>query len=144
MLPGKVSQIIGKKEDMTCYRRIIVFLSAVFFTSVSYAGVEVPPNDELRTLIKSYRNETGETGETIAYIPIKKPCVNGIFKGKHTEYCFINKGEDLSKSDKMGFYVTLKDAVNGSVTFSYDTLWYSQNCRIFLDKQKISCDKPYG
>ncbi|NRD71799.1 hypothetical protein HQQ94_00720 [Shewanella sp. VB17] len=106
--------------------------------------MKVPPSDELRTLVKSYDNQNAITGITIAYVPIKKPCINIIYKGKHTEHCFVNKGEDLSNSDKMGFYVTLQNAVRDAVTFSYDTLWYSMNCRIFIDENKISCDKPYG
>lgn len=127
------------------YKKFLCF-SAILFSCVSYAEINIPPNNELRTLMKSYNNDTGETGGTIGYIPIKKPCVNFIYKNKYTEYCFVNKDEDLSNSDKMGFYVRLENISNGRLNFSYNTPWYSKYCRISDRKEsrKLTCKDAFG
>ncbi|WP_216602395.1 hypothetical protein, partial [Vibrio aestuarianus] len=51
-------------------------------------------------------------------------------------WCVINENENLSNSDKQGFYITLKSVSKSDVIFSYDTLWYSMSCRIFTEDKK--------
>ncbi|MDE1231331.1 hypothetical protein [Vibrio aestuarianus] len=128
---------------MTTYN--LMFHCTFLLSCSSYVGeFLIPPSNELRTLIKSYDNQTGKTGDNVAYIPIGKPCLNVVTNGKHYEYCVINENENLSNSDKQGFYITLKSVSKSDVSFSYDTLWYSMSCRIFTEDQKIECDEPYG
>lgn len=119
-------------------------LMFMFWSSAAFAKWELPPSSEIRELQQSYNNRTGETGTTIAYIPINKPCLNVVAEGEHKEFCFIDSTtEDLSKSDKMGFYISLSTTVSSAVAFEYNTLWYSKRCRYYVGKEIPTCDEPY-
>lgn len=121
-----------------------LFVFFVIFSSVLSASDKLPSSLEIRELKQSYRNRTGDTGTLIAYIPIKKPCLNILSKSKHTEFCLIDSTtEDLSKSDKAGFFITLSSVGAESVSFEYHTMWYSKKCSYFISREKPTCEQPY-
>ncbi len=109
--------------------------------SLQAVGGSIPSSSELRSLLRSYDIQTGNISETIAYIPIDKPCLNLLARSEHYEYCVINEGEKLSNGDKEGFFITLDSVSESSVIFSYNTIWYSVNCLLSITDKKIKCDK---
>ncbi len=109
--------------------------------SLQAVGGSIPSSSELRSLLRSYDIQTGNISETIAYIPIEKPCLNLLARNEHYEYCVINEGENLSNGDKEGFFITLDSVSESSVSFSYNTIWYSVNCLLSITDKKIKCDK---
>ncbi|MCX9542319.1 hypothetical protein IG509_12550 [Vibrio cholerae] len=109
--------------------------------SLQAVGGSIPSSSQLRSLLRSYDIQTANIGETIAYIPIEKPCLNLLARNEHYEYCVINEGENLSNGDKEGFFITLDSVSESSVSFSYNTIWYSVNCRLSISDKKIKCDK---
>ncbi|MGD8122953.1 hypothetical protein [Vibrio sp. TRT 2004] len=121
-----------------------MFCCLVVFSNITLASNKLPNSLEIRELKQNYDNRTGNTGELIAYIPIKRPCLNVLSGEKHKEFCFIDSTtEDLSKSDGAGFFITLSIVANESVSFEYHTLWYSKRCSYFTFKEKPTCDEPY-
>ncbi|MEZ8576775.1 hypothetical protein BCU90_08755 [Vibrio lentus] len=122
-----------------------LFIFFVIFSSVISANEKLPSSLDIRELKQSYQNATGDTGKLIAYIPIKKPCLNVLSEDEHKEFCFIDGSttEDLSKSDKSGFFITLSSVGLESVSFEYHTMWYSTRCRYFTFREKPTCDEPY-
>lgn len=123
--------------------RHFLLVFSVFFSNVIAASNQLPPSYELRDLKTNYTIQDG-VGETIAYIPIKKPCLNVLFGGTHKEFCFIDSTtEDLSKTEGAGFYISLDTVSSKSVSFEYNTYWYSKRCRYYLDSEKPTCDQPY-
>ncbi|MGD8232683.1 hypothetical protein [Vibrio sp. TRT 1302] len=121
-----------------------MFCYLLYFSSITLASDTLPTSLEIRELKQNYDNRTGNTGELIAYIPIKKPCLNVLSGEKHKEFCFIDSTtEDLSKSDGAGFFITLTNLSNERVSFEYHTLWYSKKCKYYIYKEIPTCDDPY-
>lgn len=121
-----------------------LFIFFVIFSSVISASDKLPFSLDIRELKQSYDNRTGDTGTLIAYIPIKKPCLNVLSGEEHKEFCFIDSTtQDLSKSDGAGFYITLAGITNKRVYFDYNTLWYSKECDYLIGTEKPTCDEPY-
>ncbi len=104
----------------------------------------LPSSHSIRELMQSYDNRTGKTGDTIAYIPINRPCLNVIHHGKSSEFCAINGGrENLAESDGAGFYISLNGVMDGLVSFDYNTMWYSSHCSYSVTDKKPECEEPY-
>ncbi|MCW8347426.1 MULTISPECIES: hypothetical protein [Vibrio] len=121
-----------------------MFCVLVAFSSVTFASEKLPSSSDIRELKQSYDNRTGKVGDLIAYIPTKKPCLNVLSKNKHVEFCFIDStAEDLGKSDKAGFFITLSSIANESVSFEYHTMWYSKRCSYFTFEEQPTCEQPY-
>ncbi|EPO2918279.1 hypothetical protein ACT7SZ_001509 [Vibrio cholerae] len=125
---------------MSTFKKIIYCIILMMF-SLQAVGGSIPSSSELRSLLRSYDIQTGNISETIAYIPIDKPCLNLLARSEHYEYCVINEGENLSNGDKEGFFITLDSVSESSVIFSYNTIWYSVNCLLSITDKKIKCDK---
>ncbi|EGR0479223.1 hypothetical protein [Vibrio cholerae] len=125
---------------MNTFKKIIYCIILMMF-SLQAVGGSIPSSSELRSLLRSYDIQTGNISETIAYIPIDKPCLNLLARSEHYEYCVINEGENLSNGDKEGFFITLDSVSESSVIFSYNTIWYSVNCLLSITDKKIKCDK---
>ncbi len=103
----------------------------------------IPSEDQLRSLVKSYDLYTGKTGVTVAYIPIKRPCLNVVSQGKHKEFCVINEGIDLAKLPDGGSYILLTDVWDSGVSFEYRTYSYASKCSYILSEPKPECEEPY-
>ncbi|EOX3406408.1 hypothetical protein ACPFUG_003624 [Vibrio cholerae] len=125
---------------MNTFKKII-YCIILMMSSLQAVGGSIPSSSELRSLLRSYDIQTGNISETIAYIPIDKPCLNLLARSEHYEYCVINEGENLSNGDKEGFFITLDSVSESSVIFSYNTIWYSVNCLLSITDKKIKCDK---
>ncbi|EGQ8409907.1 hypothetical protein GTP43_06175 [Vibrio cholerae] len=125
---------------MNTFKYTIYFFILMIF-SLQAVGESIPSSNQLRSLLRSFDIQTGNIGETMAYIPIEKPCLNLLARNEHYEYCVINEGENLSNGDKEGFFITLDSVSESSVSFSYNTIWYSVNCRLSTRDKVIKCDK---